>query len=230
MKMKILIMIPAYNEELNIERVVNNLIENYPQYDYVVINDGSKDDTAKICREKGFHLIDLPINLGLSGAVQAGMRYAWQNGYDAAIQIDGDGQHRPEFIEKLAEELGKDNAQIVIGSRFVTQKKPHSLRMLGSNVISAFIKLSTGFRLNDPTSGMRMFNRDIIKEFALNINYGPEPDTISYLIKKGVRVKEVQVQMDERVAGESYLNFTRSMKYMILMSFSILFIQGFRKR
>ncbi|MBQ1172332.1 MAG: glycosyltransferase family 2 protein [Lachnospiraceae bacterium] len=228
--MKILIMIPAYNEELNIERVVNNLIENYPQYDYVVINDGSKDDTAKICREKGFHLIDLPINLGLSGAVQAGMRYAWQNGYDAAIQIDGDGQHRPEFIEKLAEELGKDNAQIVIGSRFVTQKKPHSLRMLGSNVISAFIKLSTGFRLNDPTSGMRMFNRDIIKEFALNINYGPEPDTISYLIKKGVRVKEVQVQMDERVAGESYLNFTRSMKYMILMSFSILFIQGFRKR
>ncbi|MGN0247364.1 MAG: glycosyltransferase family 2 protein [Lachnospiraceae bacterium] len=230
MKMKILIMIPAYNEELNIERVVNNLIENYPQYDYVVINDGSKDDTAKICREKGFHLIDLPINLGLSGAVQAGMRYAWQNGYDAAIQIDGDGQHRPEFIEKLAEELDKDNAQIVIGSRFVTQKKPHSLRMLGSNVISAFIKLSTGFRLNDPTSGMRMFNRDIIKEFALNINYGPEPDTISYLIKKGVRVKEVQVQMDERVAGESYLNFTRSMKYMILMSFSILFIQGFRKR
>ena len=228
--MKILTMIPAYNEELNIERVVNNLIENYPQYDYVVINDGSKDDTAKICREKGFHLIDLPINLGLSGAVQAGMRYAWQNGYDAAIQIDGDGQHRPEFIEKLAEELDKDNAQIVIGSRFVTQKKPHSLRMLGSNVISAFIKLSTGFRLNDPTSGMRMFNRDIIKEFALNINYGPEPDTISYLIKKGVRVKEVQVQMDERVAGESYLNFTRSMKYMILMSFSILFIQGFRKR
>ena len=228
--MKILIMIPAYNEELNIERVVNNLIENYPQYDYVVINDGSKDDTAKICREKGFHLIDLPINLGLSGAVQAGMRYAWQNGYDAAIQIDGDGQHRPEFIEMLAEELDKDNAQIVIGSRFVTQKKPHSLRMLGSNVISVFIKLSTGFRLNDPTSGMRMFNRDIIKEFALNINYGPEPDTISYLIKKGVKVKEVQVQMDERVAGESYLNFTRSMKYMILMSFSILFIQGFRKR
>ena len=228
--MKILIMIPAYNEELNIERVVTNLIENYPQYDYVVINDGSKDDTAKICREKGFHLIDLPINLGLSAAVQAGMRYAWQNGYDAAIQIDGDGQHRPEFIEKLAEELDKDNAQIVIGSRFVTQKKPHSLRMLGSNVISAFIKLSTGFRLNDPTSGMRMFNRDIIKEFALNINYGPEPDTISYLIKKGVRVKEVQVQMDERVAGESYLNFTRSMKYMVLMSFSILFIQGFRKR
>lgn len=228
--MKILIMIPAYNEELNIERVVNNLIDNFPQYDYVVINDGSKDDTAKICRQNGFHLIDLPINLGLSGAVQAGMRYAWQNGYDAAIQIDGDGQHRPEYIEQLAKELEKGEAQIVIGSRFVTEKKPRSLRMLGSNVISGLIRLSTGFRLNDPTSGMRLFNRDVVKEFALNINYGPEPDTISYLIKRGVKVKEVQVKMDERIAGESYLNLSKSMKYMILMSFSILFIQGFRKR
>jgi len=228
--MKILIMIPAYNEELNIERVVNNLTDNFPQYDYVVINDGSKDDTAKICRQNGFHLIDLPINLGLSGAVQAGMRYAWQNGYDAAIQIDGDGQHRPEYIEQLAKELEKGEVQIVIGSRFVTEKKPRSLRMLGSNVISGLIRLSTGFRLNDPTSGMRLFNRDVVKEFALNINYGPEPDTISYLIKKGVKVKEVQVKMDERIAGESYLNLSKSMKYMILMSFSILFIQGFRKR
>ena len=228
--MKILIMIPAYNEELNIERVVNNLTDNFPQYDYVVINDGSKDDTAKICRQNGFHLIDLPINLGLSGAVQAGMRYAWQNDYDAAIQIDGDGQHRPEYIEQLAKELEKGEAQIVIGSRFVTEKKPRSLRMLGSNVISGLIRLSTGFRLNDPTSGMRLFNRDVVKEFALNINYGPEPDTISYLIKRGVKVKEVQVKMDERIAGESYLNLSKSMKYMILMSFSILFIQGFRKR
>lgn len=228
--MKILIMIPAYNEELNIERVVNNLTDNFPQYDYVVINDGSKDDTAKICRQNGFHLIDLPINLGLSGAVQAGMRYAWQNGYDAAIQIDGDGQHRPEYIEQLAKELEKGEAQIVIGSRFVTEKKPRSMRMLGSNVISGLIRLSTGFRLNDPTSGMRLFNRDVVKEFALNINYGPEPDTISYLIKRGVKVKEVQVKMDERIAGESYLNLSKSMKYMILMSFSILFIQGFRKR
>lgn len=228
--MKILIMIPAYNEALNIERVVNNLIENYPQYDYVVINDGSKDDTAKICRKNGYNLIDLPMNLGLSGAVQAGMRYAMQNDYDAALQMDGDGQHKPEYISLLAEEIEKNHADIAVGSRFVTEKKPRSMRMLGSNVISALIKLSTGFKLNDPTSGMRMFSKDVIKEFALNINYGPEPDTISYLIKKGIRVKEVQVSMDERIAGESYLNITRSMKYMILMSFSILFIQGFRKR
>jgi len=228
--MKILIMIPAYNEELNIVRVVDELVTDYPQYDYVVINDGSKDRTAEICREHNYNLIDLPINLGLSGAVMAGMRYALQNGYDAAIQFDGDGQHRPEYIETMQKELAEGNADVVIGSRFVTEKKPKSMRMLGSNVISAMIRLSTGFRLNDPTSGMRMFGKDVIKEFALNINYGPEPDTISYLIKKGMKVKEVQVHMDERIAGESYLTFTRSMRYMIMMSFSIVFIQKFRKR
>lgn len=228
--MKILVMIPAYNEELNIVRVVDELINQYPQYDYVVINDGSKDRTADICREHHYNLIDLPINLGLSGAVMAGMRYALQNHYDAAIQFDGDGQHRPEYIEQMAKELAEGNAQIAIGSRFVTEKKPKSLRMLGSNVISTMIRISSGFKLNDPTSGMRMFSKDVIKEFALNINYGPEPDTISYLIKKGIKVKEVQVHMDERIAGESYLNLSRSMRYMILMSFSIVFIQKFRKR
>lgn len=227
--MKILIIIPAYNEELNIERVVDNLINNYPEYDYIVVNDGSKDSTAEICRKKGYNLLDLPINLGLTGAVQAGMKYALKYGYDAAVQFDGDGQHRPEFIKDLAKEIEEDRADIAIGSRFVTEKKPHSLRMLGSNIISFFIKITTGKRVNDPTSGMRLFSRSIIKEYAHDINYAPEPDTISYLIKTGARVKEVQVVMDDRIAGESYLNLAKSMKYMMLMSFSIVFIQAFRK-
>ena len=128
--MKILIIIPAYNEELNIERVVDNLIENYPQYDYVVVNDGSKDNTASICRKRGYNLIDLPMNLGLTGAVQTGMRYAIRNNYDAAIQFDGDGQHRPEFIENMAKKMTENNADIVIGSRFVTEKKEKTLCFL----------------------------------------------------------------------------------------------------
>ncbi|NLG05242.1 MAG: glycosyltransferase family 2 protein [Clostridia bacterium] len=227
--MKILIIIPAYNEELNIERVVNNLITNFPQYDYIVVNDGSKDATAQICRDKGYHLIDLPINLGLAGAVQAGMRYADQLGYDAAVQIDGDGQHRPEYIAALSSVIESGEADIAIGSRFVTQKKPHSLRMLGSNWISFWINVTIGFRMKDPTSGMRMFNRHIIKEFANKINYGPEPDTISYLIKTGAKVKEIQVVMDDRIAGESYLSLAKSIRYMLYMSFSIVFIQAFRK-
>lgn len=225
----ILIIVPAYNEELNIERVVDELIEKYPQYDYVVVNDGSKDNTAKICRKRGYNLLDLPVNLGLAGAFQTGLKYAYYKGYEYAIQFDADGQHRPEYIAGMAEEL-KKGADIVIGSRFVTEKKSMSPRMLGSRLISLAIKITTGKRIKDPTSGMRMFNRKLIKEMAQNMNYGPEPDTISYLIKNGAKVSEVQVKMEERIAGESYLNFAKSIAYMIRMVTSILFIQNFRKR
>lgn len=209
---------------------MDNLIKNYPQYDYIVVNDGSKDSTAAICRRRGYQLIDLPINLGLSGAVQTGIRYAIKNGYDAAVQFDGDGQHRPEYIKALADKIENENVQVAIGSRFVTEKKEHSLRMLGSCILSSMIRLSTGKKIQDPTSGMRMFGKEVLYEFAYDMNYGPEPDTISYLIKQGKKVEEIQVTMDERIAGESYLNLVRSIKYMIYMSFSIIFIQGFRRK
>ena len=227
--MKCLVIIPAYNEEENIVRVVENLKNNYPMYDYIVINDGSSDSTAKICRKNGYELVDLPVNLGLAGAFQTGLKYAYRNGYDYAIQFDADGQHRPEFIGPMLDKI-QEGYDIVIGSRFVTEKKPHSLRMLGSNLISMAMKLTTGCRVKDPTSGMRMFNKKMIAEFALNMNYGPEPDTVSYLLKQGATIAEVQVEMDERIAGESYLNLTKSMMYMLRMLLSILLIQNFRKR
>ena len=227
--MKCLVIIPAYNEEENIVRVVENLKNNYPMYDYIVINDGSSDSTAKICRKNGYELVDLPVNLGLAGAFQTGLKYAYRNGYDYAIQFDADGQHRPEFIGPMLDKI-QEGYDIVIGSRFVTEKKPHSLRMLGSNLISMAMKLTTGRRVKDPTSGMRMFNKKMISEFALNMNYGPEPDTVSYLLKQGATIAEVQVEMDERIAGESYLNLTKSMMYMLRMLLSILLIQNFRKR
>ena len=227
--MKCLVIIPAYNEEENIVRVVENLKNNYPMYDYIVINDGSSDSTAKICRKNGYELGDLPVNLGLAGAFQTGLKYAYRNGYDYAIQFDADGQHRPEFIGPMLDKI-QEGYDIVIGSRFVTEKKPHSLRMLGSNLISMAMKLTTGRRVKDPTSGMRMFNKKMIAEFALNMNYGPEPDTVSYLLKQGATIAEVQVEMDERIAGESYLNLTKSMMYMLRMLLSILLIQNFRKR
>ena len=227
--MKCLVIIPAYNDEENIVRVVENLKNNYPMYDYIVINDGSSDSTAKICRKNGYELVDLPVNLGLAGAFQTGLKYAYRNGYDYAIQFDADGQHRPEFIGPMLDKI-QEGYDIVIGSRFVTEKKPHSLRMLGSNLISMAMKLTTGRRVKDPTSGMRMFNKKMIAEFALNMNYGPEPDTVSYLLKQGATIAEVQVEMDERIAGESYLNLTKSMMYMLRMLLSILLIQNFRKR
>lgn len=227
--MKCLVIIPAYNEQDNIVRVIENLKENYQQYDYVIINDGSADSTPDICRRKGYELIDLPVNLGLAGAFQTGLKYAYEKGYDYALQFDADGQHRPEYIEAMLEKM-KEGYDIVIGSRFVTEKKPHSLRMLGSNLISAAMKLTTGKRVKDPTSGMRMFNKKMIEEFALNINYGPEPDTVSYLLKQGATIAEVQVEMDERIAGASYLTLGRSVMYMMRMLISILLIQNFRKR
>lgn len=225
---KTLIIIPAYNEAENIEHVVNNIVENYQQYDYIVVNDGSKDETATICKKNGYNMLDLPINLGLAGGVQAGFKYAYEHGYDAAIQFDGDGQHQPQYIKGMLDEL--ESADIVIGSRFVDRKKPKSLRMLGSNMIQLAIWLSTGKTIHDPTSGMRLVNRSMMKEFAYNMNFGPEPDTISYLLRRGASVKEVPVEMLERTAGESYLNLKRSILYMIRMSISIIFIQRFRKR
>ncbi|MDD6187461.1 MAG: glycosyltransferase family 2 protein [Oscillospiraceae bacterium] len=226
--MKTLVVIPAYNEQDNIKRVVNNLTENYPQFDYIIVNDGSKDQTSAICHRNNYNIIDLPVNLGLRGAFQAGLKYAHKHGYEKAVQFDADGQHLPQFIQPMADCMEETRADIVIGSRFVNEKKPKSLRMIGSRVISLAVFLTTGKKLTDPTSGMRMFNSKMIAEFARDANYAPEPDTISYLIKNGAAVNEVQVQMRERIAGESYLNPVNRVKYMIKMVISIVLIQWLR--
>ncbi len=227
--MKILIIIPAYNEEDNIVRVTDHLINNYPQYDYVIINDGSKDRTSEICREHGYRMIEHPVNLGLAAAVRTGMKYALANGYDAAMQYDGDGQHRPEYIAAMAEKI-EQGYDIAIGSRFVTEKKDGSLRMLGSRMIERFVRLTTGKTIHDPTSGMRMYNKDIIRVLANNAALTPEPDTVAYLIRCGAKVSEVQVTMDERIAGESYLTLRRSIQYMATVCTGILFVGWIRDK
>ena len=228
--MKTLIIIPAYNEAENIEKVVNNIIENYPQYDYVVVNDGSTDATRKICKDNGYNLLDLPANLGLAGAIKSGIKYANFSQYDYAIQIDGDGQHDPAYISEMIECMEKEDADIVIGSRFVSKKKNHSMRMFGNNLIEFLILITTGKKITDPTSGMRLFNKKMIKQFGYRINYGPEPDTLAFLINSGVKVSEVQVEMKEREYGQSYLSFTKSILYMMHMVYGILIFQWFRKK
>jgi len=227
---KVLIIIPAYNEACNIERVIDNLINNYPEYDYIIVNDGSSDDTRKICMERGYNLLDLPVNVGLSGAIRSGMRYADYYDYDYAIQLDGDGQHDPMYIKPMLECMQRIGCDIVIGSRFVDEKKPNSMRMAGSNLISGLIFLTTGKRINDVTSGMRLFNKDMIKQFGIDMHCSPEPDTLAYLLNKGVLIEEVQVNMHERIAGTSYLNFWNSLWYMTKMIFSILLFQWVRRR
>lgn len=226
--MKVLIIIPAYNEELNIVKTVEDVKKN-TNYDYVVINDGSKDNTKEVCEKEKFNLVSLPINYGLTSAIQVGMKYALANNYDIAIQFDGDGQHQAKELNKLVEEIEKGN-DISIGSRFVTKSKPKTMRMLGSNLITTIIKLTTGVTIKDPTSGMRAYNKATIKELVNNSGLSPEPDTIVYMLKKKKKIKEVQVEMKEREFGESYLKPLRAMKYMINMFCSIIFIRTFTRK
>lgn len=227
--MKTLIIIPAYNEALNIEKTVKDVVIN-TQYDYVIINDCSKDNTKEICEKNGFNVVSLPINYGLTSGIQLGMKYAYKNNYDIAIQFDGDGQHQAKYLKDLVNEIETKNCDIAIGSRFVEKKKSNSLRMFGSNLISFCIKITTGKTIKDPTSGMRAYNKRAIEEFVKNKSLTPEPDTLVYMMKKGMKVKEVQVEMSEREFGESYLKPLKAMEYMLNMVFSILFIRSTTKK
>jgi Glycosyltransferases involved in cell wall biogenesis len=231
---KVLLIIPAYNEEESIERTISsvrNFIKNNAlsfHLDYLVVNDGSNDNTEKLVRNMGVDLINLRTNLGLTGGFMAGMKYAQRHSYNFAIQFDADGQHLPEYISIMVD-ASENGADVVVGSRFVEEKRPNSLRMAGNTLISTAIKVTTGQTINDPTSGMRLFSKKAIEYYVSGTNMTPEPETVSYFIKKGFSVKEVQVKMQDRLAGESYLNLRRSIQYMTRVAISILILQPFRK-
>lgn len=222
--MKVCLIIPSYNEEENILRVYEDIRTNASDCDYIFINDCSTDNSKQVFTQNNINVINLPVNLGLTGAVQTGYKYAYEHGYDCAVQFDGDGQHKAIYIKKLVNAM-EDGCDIAVGSRFVTEKKPWSLRMLGSRIISLCIFIKTGKKISDPTSGFRMLNNKMMKDYAYNINRKPEPDTLVYQLKKGAKISEVQVEMDERVAGTSiYSGLFSSFSYMIKMIISIMFI------
>lgn len=221
--MKTLIIIPAYNEANNIKDVVDSVVKE--NYDYLVINDCSKDETGDILNTNKFNHLDLPVNLGIAGVTRAGFMYALKHNYDYVVCIDGDGQHQPKYIKDLIQELENGN-DYVVGSRFVCEKKPLTLRMLGSRLICLFIKLKTGETVTDPTSGMRGLNKRVIKEFCDSMNFVAEPDALAYLLHKKYKVKEVQAIMKERQGGQSYFhNPFKSIYYMLSVMLSILLIQ-----
>lgn len=203
--MKKLIIIPAYNEEDAIAHTVARIREKAPDFDYVIINDCSTDRTLAICRENGFHVVNLPINLGIGGAVQTGYRYALENGYDIAVQMDGDGQHDAAYLGEMARVLEEEKLNMVIGSRFIEKEgfQSSAARRLGIGYFSWLIKLVTGVRITDPTSGMRMADREVIGLFAGDYpkDY-PEPESVVTILKMGRRVREIPVQMRAR-EGES---------------------------
>lgn len=227
--MRVLMIIPAYNEENSIVSTVESLKKanlKGDTLDYVIVNDGSKDNTKQVCEDNKLNFINLPVNLGIGGAVQTGYKYAFEHDYDVAIQFDGDGQHDAAYISHLVEEI-KKGADIAIGSRYVAELsefKSTFIRRVGIKFLSFLIKLCTGKRIYDPTSGFRASNKEIIKMFANEYptDY-PEPDTIVTVIKKGYNVSEIPVKMKERTSGKSSLSSPiKAMFYMIKVSVAII--------
>lgn len=226
--MRVLAIIPAYNEEASLAATVEGLLAARTGCDYLVVNDGSTDGTEEVCRERGYRHVTHPVNLGLTAGFQTGVTWALRHGYDAVVQFDADGQHVAEHIRPMVEAMERTGADIVIGSRFVGEHRPLSARMMGSRLISALVRLTCGVSLRDPTSGMRLYNRAMMEQFARRFDFGPEPDSVAYLMRRGARVTEVPVQMRERQAGESYLSLSRSVSYMARVCTSILLVQWFR--
>ena len=223
--MKKIIVIPAYNEEGNLEKTVRDIRENAPDFDYVIVNDCSTDNTLGMCREKGFSYLNLPVNLGIGGAVQTGYRYAYYHGYDLAVQFDGDGQHSAKFLAQMAKVLEKTESDMVIGSRFIEKEgfQSSGLRRIGIRYFSLLIKLLTGKTVTDPTSGMRMINRKLLKKFTNEYpkDY-PEPESVVTVLSEKHKVTEIPVVMNEREEGISSISLRNSVYYMIKVSFAVV--------
>ena len=229
--MKILLIIPAYNEEeniLNVYKKINEYNENNTnKLDYIVINDSSTDNTLKILKENNIKHIDLVQNLGIGGAVQTGYKYAYQNGYDIAVQFDGDGQHDINYVQKICEPVIKGQADMCIGTRYLDKSESEFqstfMRRLGKNIISFFIKLFCKKKITDPTSGFRAINRKVIEIFCkyYPTEY-PEPESTMELLIRKYRVLEVPVSMNERQGGKSSINIWKSADYMIKVSLALI--------
>ena len=231
--MRILVVIPAFNEGKNLGPLVQSIRNlDVKNVDVVVINDCSTDDTREVCAAYGITVVNLPCNLGIGGAVQTGYKYAYENGYDIAIQIDGDGQHRPEYIAELVKPIIDGQADMVIGSRFINYEgfKSTLLRRIGIKYFSILIKLLTKKTITDPTSGFRACNKKVIALFAKRypVDY-PEPESIVCLLRNGFSVLEIPVIMQERQSGKSSITSLKSIYYMVKVSLAVL-IDRLRKQ
>ncbi len=225
MDKKVLIIVPAYNEENSIDRVLKSIKRECSSCDIVVINDGSRDATAKIAERNDVNVISVPYNLGIGGAVQTGLLYAQKNDYDIAVQLDADGQHKAEEVNKLIDTLEKDSADMVLGSRFMDQSDYHStfMRRLGNVIFSGLIAMVTKQFFTDSTSGFRAFNKRALNFLAKNYPTDfPEPESLVILKKHGFKISETPVSMEERQGGQSSVTKFKALYFMISISIAIL--------
>lgn len=238
MKKKILLIIPAYNEEENILKTCNSIInynkKNKTNYNLIVINDGSKDNTENILMENNINHVKLIHNLGIGGAVQTGYKYALEHDYDIAVQFDGDGQHDVKYVENLIKPIIENNINMVIGSRFIDDSsskfKSSKARRVGINLISLAIKLKTKKKIYDTTSGFRAVDKRIIKLFANSYpTEYPEPISTVNVIKNKYSIVEIPVSMQEREGGKSSINSWKTVYYMVNVILSIILARKGRK-
>ena len=234
MKKKVLLIIPAYNEEKNILKTWESILEynkkNNTHYEVMVINDGSTDTTEEILVKHEIPHIRLLTNLGIGGAVQTGYKYAYEHDYDFAIQYDGDGQHDVRYIEKLLKELEQKDVDMVIGSRFIDKKESafqsSIARRVGISCISWVIERKTGMKIYDTTSGFRAVNRSLIQEFScMYPTEYPEPISTVYALSKKYKIKEIPVSMNERKGGKSSIHTWKKAYYMINVLLTILLMK-----
>jgi glycosyltransferase involved in cell wall biosynthesis len=231
LKKRILVIIPAYNEVGSVGKVVEGAKIQLPQIEVLVVNDGSTDLTSEIAKSKGALALDLPFNLGIGGAMQAGYQYAYKKGYDIAIQVDGDGQHDPKEIGKLLRALEEKKMDMVIGSRFIGDPgyKSSMMRRIGISIFSRVISMIVGQKITDPTSGFRAANRKAIQLFASNYPQDyPEPEAVILLHQCRLKMGEIPVGMSERYSGESSITKIRSIYYMVKVLLAI-FVDCFKK-
>ncbi|MDZ4858256.1 MAG: glycosyltransferase family 2 protein [Candidatus Hydrogenedentes bacterium] len=228
---RVLVIIPAYNEQETIGAVLHSLKAHAPGYDVLVVDDGSRDNTAAVVRSAGVELIRLPLNLGIGGAMQTGFKYAWRAGYDVAVQCDADGQHPVENISMLVERLAESGADMVIGSRYVssTEYTPSFYRRVGKSILSRIVDFFIGGGITDTTSGFRAINRRALDVLARHYpeDY-PEAEVLVILHRSGLTAIEVPVQMHARQGGESSIRWPQAVYYMAKVVLAI-FIDMFRK-
>ena len=223
--MRAIVIVPAYNEEDNIRNTLRDLRENGADTDILVMNDCSTDGTEAILKEEKVNYLSFPVNLGIGGGVQAGYQYARDYGYEIAIQFDGDGQHEAKYLKDLMAPILADEADIVIGSRFVEREgfQSSGARRLGIGFLSKLIRLLCGVKVLDVTSGMRAVNRRFIEEYAENYAQDyPEPEALLYAGVRKARIREVPVQMRERAGGKSSISALKSVYYMIKVSLALI--------
>jgi len=222
--MRILVVVPAFNEQENITGVINDLSENFPDGDILVINDGSSDQTSEITKNLGINIIDLPHNLGIGGAMQTGFLYAHRMGYSAAIQFDGDGQHKADQIMKLLEPFKSNGTDLVVGSRFLSGKgfSSSKLRAAGGKILSSIVSWAIKKRITDPTSGFRIYGKKAIEFFSLLYpeDY-PEVESLVLAHKKGLKIREVPSTMGPRINGKSSISLLEGAYYMVKVFLAI---------